>query len=1447
MVNCTHCRLRKKCFLVNREEYDKVAHIESSVSRPQLCLNCIKALHISLSPEQLKNVPPFLRKSISIYDTKKNHPSTSPLSSSSTITELSYNSQSPDPLVSRPSTPSQHSKGNVPFADPQSPLSSPSMASVTDPPAGDRGEECAVVQRNKQPNPAGSDALQQMDPGSEITSENHSQEILDQASKTSNPTLILIPLLFSEIKNIFLLPVTMVDSQSSEKICITIEAVKDEKGYKVLSSSCLFITTQVVLPPNLSLPQWNSTIIRDLPSDPSISRMSENTLVNSAQFNSPVHSSESSSILQVDKNNDSLQSDPFYQKGLIANQADLGNTSRHNNSSSELNSTISTELQTLPSLNQVSVGISACEISALNISILTHQTALSPRFPVADLQSFQRTEPASIFSPVASHEAPSNPTISRTLHLPSNGPTPQQYSHCLSDFQSLEPELQYDVDQAPIASETEFEAGPPSQNRLSTTSKVGGCKLSLRDVIRLPYDDPAFFAFESTEIPIERSSISLSQRQTSISTQTQLPFSPKKVRFIQLFETSEKSTQTDLVEKQEQPAFVKKSTIKTPQIIRLSQSPRYIRYLLRPIQKNRYSQTPRSLAKSLSSTSSNKDPKPDSETLLSKFNFGPDQLHALKNPSGYARWQPTTIFSALQLRLLTSSQAYNFIRTILHYPLPSIRTLQTKMQNFAFTPGFQKEVVETISLSLAKSDVLHRDCSLTYDEMEIKAALNFCPSLKRVLGIPTLKSSKPDDIATHLFVVMARGLHSAWKSIVGWHFTSAPTLRDELSNFILQTISSLEASGLHVMAIASDTGGNNLKIMADLGIFCKLLRNTRIEQRSFESPFDLPNIRIQYSIPNPADENRKIYFIPDPPHVLKNIRNQLQKQDFFIPPEILKEWGFTSNAEFVSFDYIRKLYGLQRDNKFRMAFKLSASHINPDSYSKMRVGLAFDIFSRPVQAGIKSLIETNSETQHAAATVKFLSIVEKWFSLSTSRHTSHALHKNNEKTKQSFEELKSTMKVFANMVAVDQGSHAKGWKPIQSALLIATHSLLSLTKDLFERGYEYVMTGRFSQDPLESLFGVIRSRTGPHPTAPQSRNALKTICAANLTKPANNNLTPDENPLFRPRKKTGVIVPNQVYTSESAASQSALIPLKLSQVEELAFYDFCGAVTRKVLNNSIIGAIIGEDSSLNLCADCTAILDIHHATEKSSIFTQNLSRGHRLTVNEEVFSLLSKAERVVRMQMPSLISDPCILEHLQEKIIYEVTTTSLDTCCQLREKLLKVFVRYSLSVELSFLNKGIISHQHAALNFSEIPDADCPFAHAAERTLTESGPAKIPLIVIHPLALQNLTNDTLPKQPAQTVSVLLPSQVDRHFLPKENQWNGVFDNASRLPEIENLPSSDTVGPLSEKIHSSDAVRASSATIHSTVPLKRSSEKIHSTDSVSTSGEKIPRKKAKLQP
>ena len=93
---------------------------------------------------------------------------------------------------------------------------------------------------------------------------------------------------------------------------------------------------------------------------------------------------------------------------------------------------------------------------------------------------------------------------------------------------------------------------------------------------------------------------------------------------------------------------------------------------------------------------------------------------------------------------------------------------------------------------------------------------------------------------------------------------------------------------------------------------------------------------------------RKYFFLYDPPHLIKSIRNNLHNTGFRVG---LKEATWKVIVDFFTLDQ-------QSQTGLRMAPKLSKDHIQLKPFSKMRVSLATQVLSNSVSKGIKSAIKT---------------------------------------------------------------------------------------------------------------------------------------------------------------------------------------------------------------------------------------------------------------------------------------------------------------------------------------------------------------------------------------------------------------------------------------------------------------------------------------------------------
>ncbi|XP_074042091.1 uncharacterized protein [Leptinotarsa decemlineata] len=96
------------------------------------------------------------------------------------------------------------------------------------------------------------------------------------------------------------------------------------------------------------------------------------------------------------------------------------------------------------------------------------------------------------------------------------------------------------------------------------------------------------------------------------------------------------------------------------------------------------------------------------------------------------------------------------------------------------------------------------------------------------------------------------------------------------------------------------------------------------------------------------DASRKLRMCSDFPHLIKWLRNNLMKKKKFKVPE---GW--------VLFSHFEKLFELESNKEFKMAFKLTASHIYPKHGEKMNTRLPFQLYSNTTAVAMETYRDKN--------------------------------------------------------------------------------------------------------------------------------------------------------------------------------------------------------------------------------------------------------------------------------------------------------------------------------------------------------------------------------------------------------------------------------------------------------------------------------------------------------
>ena len=255
-------------------------------------------------------------------------------------------------------------------------------------------------------------------------------------------------------------------------------------------------------------------------------------------------------------------------------------------------------------------------------------------------------------------------------------------------------------------------------------------------------------------------------------------------------------------------------------------------------------------------------------------------------------WDGANRDKSIALSLFHASpKAYRLISRFFH--LPSISTLQRTMQRIQVYPGFNDDILTALRAAVSSMPPTSALCAVVFDEMSVKEGVSHNIEKDEVKGLENFGClGRSHYVANHATVFMVRGLVAKWKQPVGYILLSGPISSEILHAILIQCIEHCKAAGLIVKVIIGDQGPNNRKLFEG-----------HLGATEFSPYFE--------------HAGNRIFVMYDPPHLLKNIRNNLRKT------------GFTVESQDIKWDYIRQFYVFDKQNLLRMAPKLTSTSICP--------------------------------------------------------------------------------------------------------------------------------------------------------------------------------------------------------------------------------------------------------------------------------------------------------------------------------------------------------------------------------------------------------------------------------------------------------------------------------------------------------------------------------------
>lgn len=346
-------------------------------------------------------------------------------------------------------------------------------------------------------------------------------------------------------------------------------------------------------------------------------------------------------------------------------------------------------------------------------------------------------------------------------------------------------------------------------------------------------------------------------------------------------------------------------------------------------------------------------------------------------------------------------------------------------------------------------------CNLIFDEMSIRRHAQWNAAKSKFDGFVDLGKNVSDQedlpLAKDAIVFLISGATDDFKLPIAYFLTNGLNGEDRavLTNEILVRLSEI---GLEIIAIIFDGLPANLAM-------CRL----------FGADFD--NGKAYFL--DPANNNRKIYTILDPPHMLKLSRNCIGSRNLV-----------DSEGGIISWKYIQFLYDAQLKLPWNLGNKLTKTHMLWER-NKMCVKLAAQTLSNSVADSMEYLKNECEQFKDAGPTIKYIRTINDIFDIMNSTKAEGAIgFKQAISSSNSSSIFQCFQAATEYLIGLQVESEKKSvfsstiYTPFIGFLNNMTN-FKCIYEDYVEAGRaDMLITHRFSQDLIETFFGSIRSMGG---------------------------------------------------------------------------------------------------------------------------------------------------------------------------------------------------------------------------------------------------------------------------------------------------------------------------------------------------------------------------------
>ena len=368
-----------------------------------------------------------------------------------------------------------------------------------------------------------------------------------------------------------------------------------------------------------------------------------------------------------------------------------------------------------------------------------------------------------------------------------------------------------------------------------------------------------------------------------------------------------------------------------------------------------------------------------------------------------------------------------------------------------------------------RKDLVFDDSGKLIGFVNLGSVQNNIDDLEQSLSSQEMSSITPEE-ATHMFVFMVVSLFSGWKMPVAF-FPTTTIKSFALFNLFWKCVEDLEQRDFKVLTSTCDGASPHR-------LFYK-----------FHCPPDAPRGTVIYKTKNHfAMEDRPLYFICDPVHLLKTTRNNWENSCWRNKTKKLR-----NNNMWITWlqliDAFENDVNASNASGLRLLHKLTSDHLFLNPYLRMRVYLAAQVFSNRVALALS--VQGKAGTEE---TEKFVKNMNDFFDcLNANRIYTQFEFKSVYRSPSDrrlewlqndflkyFQDWKEWAMSQVDVPLVERKQYFisdQTWEGLQ----ICVNSFVEVVKfSLNIPGVSYVVATKFNQDSLEKCFGKVRQKRGAY-------------------------------------------------------------------------------------------------------------------------------------------------------------------------------------------------------------------------------------------------------------------------------------------------------------------------------------------------------------------------------